>query len=39
MRNLLEYVETNMVIFTDNESYNMICEIRKPYIKFTKIII
>ena len=39
MRNLLENVETDMVIFTDIESYNLICEIRKPYIEFTKIII
>lgn len=39
MNNLLAKIETNMVIFTDIQSYSLIYNIRKPYLKFTKIII
>jgi len=39
MKNMLCNVRTPMVIYTDKSTYNLIYELRKPFMKFTKIIV
>lgn len=39
MENMLKYVETPMVIFTDRKSVELIKELRKKHLAFTKIVV